>query len=65
VNGWYAPSGDADTFSERIRLLLNNRAELEATSRRSSEYVAKAFSWERSADRYLELLRDPLARAGT
>ena len=62
VNGWYAPSGDADAFSRRIRALVSDRAELEAAGRRSSEYVAKTFSWESSVDRYLDLLREPLRR---
>jgi len=60
VNGWFASAGDADAFSERIHALVNDRAELRAASQRSSDYVTNTFSWEKSAERYLELLRPDL-----
>jgi phosphatidylinositol alpha-1,6-mannosyltransferase len=59
VNGWFASTGDADAFSERIHALINDRAELRAASQRSFDYVTNTFSWEKSAERYLELLRAP------
>lgn len=57
VNGWFAPSGDADAFSERILSLSNNPAELRAATQRSAAYVANKFSREKAAERYLQLLR--------
>ena len=59
VNGWFAPTGDADAFAERIRMLLDHPDELEAASQRTAEYVKNAFAWGRTAERYLQVLRGP------
>jgi phosphatidylinositol alpha-1,6-mannosyltransferase len=59
VNGWLAAPGDADAFCERIHALVNDRAQLRTVGGQASAYVSSAFSWEQSAERYLELLRAP------
>lgn len=57
VNGWFAPSGDADAFASRIHALLDNPEELNAASERTAEFVATTFTWDKTAERYLEALR--------
>ncbi len=57
VNGWLAPSGDADAFVERIESLLADPEGLRAVSARASEYVSSTFRWDSTAERYLEALR--------
>jgi phosphatidylinositol alpha-1,6-mannosyltransferase len=57
VNGWLAPTGDADAFAARIRQLLDDPEGLRAASQRTAEYVKNTFPWDRTAERYLEALR--------
>jgi phosphatidylinositol alpha-1,6-mannosyltransferase len=57
VNGWFAPSEDADAFVQRIESLLADPEALRATSARTAEYVSSTFRWDRTAERYLEVLR--------
>lgn len=57
VNGWFAPSEDADAFVQRIESLLADPEALRAASARTAEYVSSTFRWDRTAERYLEVLR--------
>jgi len=57
VNGWFAPSGDADAFVRRIEALLAEPDALRAASARTAEYVRSTFRWDRTAERYIEVLR--------
>lgn len=57
VNGWFAPTGDANAFAARIRELLDDPAKLRTASERTAEYVTSTFPWDRTAERYLEALR--------
>jgi phosphatidylinositol alpha-1,6-mannosyltransferase len=57
VNGWFAPTGDADAFASRIETLLGDRRSLAEASRRTAEHVKKTFTWDKTAERYLEALR--------
>jgi phosphatidylinositol alpha-1,6-mannosyltransferase len=56
VNGWFAPSGDADAFVERIRGLLDAPDELREAGKRTAEYVSSTFRWDSTAGRYLDAL---------
>ncbi len=57
VNGWFAPTGDADAFARRIQALADDPEGLRAASVRTAEYVTSTFPWERTAERYLDVLR--------
>ena len=57
VNGWFAPSEDADAFATRIRALLEDPDEVHAASERTAEYVKNTFTWDKTAERYLDALR--------
>ena len=57
VNGWFAPTEDEAAFAARIQALLEDSAEVHAASERAAEYVMKTFSWDKTAERYLEALR--------
>ena len=57
VNGWFAPSEDADAFAARIESLLDDPESLADASRRTADYVTETFTWERTAERYLDALR--------
>jgi phosphatidylinositol alpha-1,6-mannosyltransferase len=59
VNGWFAPTEDANAFASRIQSLLNDPDELRAASQRTAEYVVNTFPWARTAERYLDVLRGP------
>lgn len=59
VNGWLAAPGDADAFARRIVSLLQDRDGLRAASKRTAEHVASTFRWDRTAERYIEVLRGP------
>lgn len=56
VNGWFAPTGDADAFVARIQALLDDPAEVHAASERAANYVTTNFRWDQTAARYLEAL---------
>ena len=57
VNGWFAPTGDADAFCARIESLLEDPAGLRAASERTAEYVTSTFRWDSTARRYLDAMR--------
>ncbi len=57
VNGWLAPTGDAEAFASLIRSLLEDPEGLEEASRRTAAYVTGNFLWQPTATRYLEALR--------
>jgi phosphatidylinositol alpha-1,6-mannosyltransferase len=57
VNGWFAPTEDADAFAARIRALLDDPTEVHAASERTAEYVKNTFTWDKTAARYLDALR--------
>jgi phosphatidylinositol alpha-1,6-mannosyltransferase len=57
VNGWLAPSANADAFAARIQSLLDDPDGLREASKRAAEYVTSTFRWDRTAERYLEVLR--------
>jgi phosphatidylinositol alpha-1,6-mannosyltransferase len=57
VNGWFAPTEDADAFASRIQSLLDDPEGLSAASKRTAEYVTSTFHWDGTAEHYLEVLR--------
>ena len=57
VNGWFAPTADADAFATRIRALADDPEGLRAASARTAEYVTSTFPWDHTAERYLSVLR--------
>lgn len=57
VNGWLVASGDAEAFADRIGSLLDDPERLRAASRRTVEHVTSTFRWDRTVERYLEILR--------
>lgn len=57
INGWFAPTEDADAFAARIEALLADPTEVQAASQRTAEYVTSTFTWEKTAEKYLEALR--------
>lgn len=57
VNGWFAPTEDADAFAARIQALLDDPTAVHAASERTAEYVTKTFTWDNTAERYLDVLR--------
>jgi len=57
VNGWFAPSEDADAFAARIQALLDDPAEAHAASERTARYVSDTFTWDKTATSYLDALR--------
>lgn len=56
VNGWFAPTEDADAFALRIRALADDPEGLRAASERTAEYVTSKFRWDSTAERYLAVL---------
>lgn len=58
MNGWLAPTNNAEAFAERIQWLLDNPGELQAASRRTADYVNATFTWARTVQRYLDVLRE-------
>jgi phosphatidylinositol alpha-1,6-mannosyltransferase len=58
VNGWFAPSEDANAFEERIQALLADPDEVHAAAERTAEYVTTTFTWDKTAERYLDALRE-------
>lgn len=57
VNGWFAPSGDAEAFAEHIERLFDAPNELCEASERTAKYVSSTFRWDKTAARYLDALR--------
>ena len=57
VNGWFAPTEDAEAFAARIKSLLDDPDGLRKASKRATEYVTSTFRWDSTAQRYLDALR--------
>jgi phosphatidylinositol alpha-1,6-mannosyltransferase len=57
VNGWFAPTENADAFAARIQSLLNDPDGLREASKRTAGYVTSTFPWDSTAERYLDVLR--------
>lgn len=57
INGWFAPSGNADAFVSAIERLLEDPQALESARPQTVEYVTSTFRWENTAARYLDVLR--------
>ncbi len=57
VNGWFAPTQDADAFVARIQSLLDDPDGLQSASERTAEYVTSTFRWDTTAERYLQAIR--------
>jgi phosphatidylinositol alpha-1,6-mannosyltransferase len=57
VNGWFAPSGNANAFVDRIQRLLEAPDELRRASKRTAEYVSSTYRWNTTAQRYLDILK--------
>jgi phosphatidylinositol alpha-1,6-mannosyltransferase len=57
VNGWFAPTEDADAFAARIHTLLDDPDSLREASDRTAEHVTSTFRWDTTAQRYLDALR--------
>jgi len=57
VNGWFAPTEDAEAFAARIKSLLDDPDGLRKASKRAAEYVTSTFRWDSTAQRYLDALR--------
>ena len=64
VNGWFAPTEDAEAFAARIQSLLDDPDALRQASQRTAEYVTSTFRWDSTAQRYLDALTPPLAVRG-
>jgi phosphatidyl-myo-inositol dimannoside synthase len=62
INGWLAPSADADAFAARIETLLGDANGLRQASARTAQYVTSTFRWDRTAERYLDALRNQAPR---
>jgi len=58
VNGWLCSSGDPQAFAERIATLANDPQELAAARERTASYVRSTFRWSRSAERYIDVIRN-------
>ena len=54
VNGWFAPTEDADAFAARIESLIEDPDGLRAASARTADHVTSTFRWDRTAERYIE-----------
>jgi len=59
VNGWFAPSGNANAFVDRIESLLDAPEDLRRTSKRTAEYVSSTFRWNTTTQRYVDILKRP------
>jgi len=57
INGWFAPTEDADAFARRVRALADDPEGLRVASERTAEYVTSTFPWDSTAERYLTVLR--------
>jgi len=57
VNGWFAPTEDAEAFAARIKSLLDDPDGLRRASKRTAEHVTSTFRWNSTAKRYLDALR--------
>jgi phosphatidylinositol alpha-1,6-mannosyltransferase len=57
VNGWFAPTEDADAFAARIKTLLDDPDALREASERTAEYVTSTFRWNSTAQRCLDAMR--------
>lgn len=57
-NGHLVPSGAADAFVRAVMRYADDPAALAAASARAARFTAETFSWERVADRHVELLRE-------
>ena len=57
INGWFAPTEDADSFATRIQALLEDPERLREASQRTTDYVTSTFRWDRTAQRYIDVLR--------
>jgi phosphatidylinositol alpha-1,6-mannosyltransferase len=57
INGWFAPTEDADAFATRIQELVDDPEALRAAGDRTAAYVTSTFHWDGTADRYLKVLR--------
>jgi glycosyltransferase involved in cell wall biosynthesis len=57
VNGWFAPTEDADAFAARIQGLLDDPDALRQASERTAEFVTSTFRWDTTAERYLDAIR--------
>lgn len=57
VNGWFAPTGDADAFAERIQALLDDPETLDAASQRTADYVKNTFTWDKTTKKYVDTLK--------
>jgi phosphatidylinositol alpha-1,6-mannosyltransferase len=57
VNGWFAPTANADAFRARIESLLEDQDGLHTAGERTAEYVTSTFRWDSTAQRYLDAMR--------
>ncbi|MEM1417739.1 MAG: glycosyltransferase family 4 protein [Myxococcota bacterium] len=57
VNGWFAPTGDAEAFATRIRGLMADPDALAAARERTRAHVNATFTWDATAERTLAALR--------
>jgi phosphatidylinositol alpha-1,6-mannosyltransferase len=57
VNGWFAPTEDADAFATRIQELLDDPDALRQASQRTAQYVSSTFRWDTTAQCYLDAIR--------
>jgi len=56
VNGWLAPSEDANAFAARIQILLGDPDALLEASELAAKHVRSKFRWDSTAQRYLDAL---------
>lgn len=57
VNGWFAPTGDANAFADRIQTLLDDPEALHAASLRTMQHVKSHFTWDKTAAKYVDALK--------
>ncbi|MEO0321791.1 MAG: glycosyltransferase family 4 protein [Myxococcota bacterium] len=56
VNGWFAPSGDAEAFAARIARLMDAPETLASVRERTRAHVHGTFTWEATATRTLGVI---------
>ena len=62
VNGWFAPSGDAEAFAARIRGLMEAPETLASARERTRAHVRGTFTWDATASRTLDASRQAAPR---
>ncbi len=62
VNGWLLPSGNAEAFARKIESLAASPSEMRAASQSTAEYVSSTFTWDKTAEKYLDAVGGVVSR---